>query len=112
MSDAVETELIHVIADRSNDAEILCWDVSHAVSVDREAPKNCESQRKFHVDDAKLEKAHALIQHANQLLQQLATSTDQLRQCLRISKQNIDDLLARPHVNDDDTRRNRERVPS
>ena len=112
MSDADCAELIHIIAEPSDDAEVVCWDVTHAELADCAAPNVCESKCKLQVDDAPLQKTQTLFQHANRLLEQLTETTLQLRHCLQISKQKIDDVLACPHVNDHDTRLNRERVPS
>ena len=57
--------------------------------------------------DAKLAQVQALMQTSAQLLQAFQRSQDELRQCVKHSKANLDALLARPHVSDRQTRSNR-----
>ena len=57
--------------------------------------------------DAKLAKVQALMQTSCQLLQAFERSQYELRQCVKHSKANLDALLARPHVSDEQTLHNR-----
>ena len=110
MSDADDIQLIHIIAEPAAETEMLSWDINDGESKDGAAAKQCKSHCDVHVDDAKFAIVESLLLSAKNVLDALSISTDQLRKCMQFSKQNIDDVLARPHVNDHDNRLNRERV--
>ena len=112
MSDADDIQLIHVMAEPAAETELLAWEINDGRPRDGTTAKQSKSHCNVHVDDARFAIVESLLLSAKNVLDALSISTCQLRECLRFSKQNIDDVLARPHVNDHDTRLNRERVPS
>ena len=110
MSDADDIQLIHIIAEPAAEQELLAWEITDERPRDGTTAKQSKSHCSVHVDDARFAIVESLLLSAKNVLDALSISTDQLRKCMQFSKQNIDDVLARPHVNDHDNRLNRERV--